>query len=76
MTIMIKPTDQITTVDGIKARVWYGRDDKGRPCIFFVARVAYPEGSGEVPDLEELLPPPELVDVAKTLETHTLRSII
>jgi hypothetical protein len=76
MTITIKPSHQITTVDGVRARVWHGRDDQGRACILFVSRLAYPEGEGEVKELIEIPPPVELVDVDSALRAHSLRQII
>ncbi len=40
MEILIKATDQITTIDGVPVRLWEGTTANGIPCKVFVHRVA------------------------------------
>jgi hypothetical protein len=64
MTAEIVATKDFTTIDGAKVRVWHGRDEEYRPCTFYVARVAYPNGVGSVEGLDESFLPDKQSDEA------------
>jgi len=40
MEIRIKPTDQVTRIDGVECRVWEGTTGRGIKCHVFVHRIA------------------------------------
>ena len=70
MKITITSTEKLTTVDGVRVRVWDGITERGSKCIVFVhlIAVANAEPSAEFDrELAEQLPPGQVFDLRKIL---------
>lgn len=60
MEIIIKATDQLTTIDGVPVRAWEGVTERGTRCTLFVHLIAVhkDEDSAQFDrELKEQLPP-------------------
>ena len=70
MTITITATQNVTYLDGVKARVWEGITDRGTKCIVFVHRVAVANDSDCSQfdqELAEQMPPGRIVELRHIL---------
>lgn len=70
MKIAIESTDQITSYGGVAVRVWKGVTEKGTPCFVFVHRIAVSELKDQAEfqkELQEALPPAQIVDLRQVL---------
>lgn len=71
MKITIESTSVITTIEGVKVRLWEGTTERGAPCKVFVRMIAAEIGREE--ELErELLELPQPAE----LRTLSLRQIL
>jgi hypothetical protein len=64
MKITIIPTEKLTEVDGVRARVWEGVTERGAKCLVFVNRIAVPidQPNEEFErELAEQLPPGKVI---------------
>jgi len=60
MEIMIKATDKLTSIDGVRVRLWEGTTASGIPCKVFVhmIAVAVEEDSSQFDaELQQQMPP-------------------
>jgi hypothetical protein len=55
MKATIESTDIIVEVNGMTARVWEGRSERGAPVIMLVCNVAVPAGHDQAEFLAELM---------------------
>lgn len=68
MEIMLKNTEKIVTVDGVRARVWEGTSAGGVEVVAFITRVAVAEGQPEAAyaeferELRQVAPPSPVVE--------------
>lgn len=70
MELIIKATEQLTSVDGVPARVWKGTTASGVECIVFVHRIAVhndADSSEFERELAEQLPPGRHVPLSMIL---------
>lgn len=60
MQIAIESTENLTTIDGVRCRVWHGTTAGGVPCILFIHRIAVAKDQDHAQfeaELAEQLPP-------------------
>lgn len=68
MKMTVQSTAKIVDVNGVPARVWEGKSEKGTPVIVFVTRIAVREDAGDealaefAAELQEHAPPTAAVD--------------
>lgn len=70
MEIKITSTHKLTSMDGVKVRLWEGVTAAGVPCKVYVHRVAFKTDNDMAEferDLKERLPPVEYVPLTQTL---------
>lgn len=70
MKLTIESTDQITTLDGVPARVWKGVTEAGVECVVFVHRIAVHRAADNdqfARELKEQLPPGRHVPLSVVL---------
>ncbi len=70
MKLTIEATDQVTSLDGVLARVWHGTTEAGTPCLVFVHRVAVRDDKDQAEfqrELAEQLPPGRTVSLRQVL---------
>lgn len=70
MEIMIKSTDELTTIDGVPVRVWRGTTERGAGCLVFVHLIAVAEEQDRSEfqrELKEQLPPAQLARLEDVL---------
>jgi hypothetical protein len=72
--ITIESTDKITTLDGVRARLWNGVTESGVPCLVFVSRLAVANGEDQSQFERELAetPPPREVAARSVFEARTV----
>lgn len=66
MKIEMEATDQITTMDGVRGRIWKGTTETGQSCLVFVHRIMVPVGEDQAAferALIEMLPPGRVIDL-------------
>ena len=72
MLLQIESTDQITTIDGVPARLWKGWTEDGIPCAVMVHRIAVLHSADSTQfeaQLQEQLPPANPVLFEDALKT-------
>jgi len=77
MKVLAEPTDQVTTVDGVPARVWNARTENGVAFVMFVARCAVPAAADQSQfqlALQEM-PAPREVSAAAALQAFDARLV-
>lgn len=60
MKIILESTTEIVNVNGVPARVWEGKTEKGIPCFAFITRMGVHKEADTVEferDLQECRPP-------------------
>lgn len=70
MQILIRPTEQMTTVEGAPVRVWHGVTGRGVECIIFVRLLAVHNAADSDEfdrELREVEAPAELLPFKETL---------
>lgn len=70
MKIVIESTDQLTTIDGVRVRVWRGTTAGGVGCTVLVHRIAVGKDADATQfekELEEQLPPGRFVPLNTAL---------
>jgi hypothetical protein len=53
--LTLESTNQITTINGAKARVWKGRTEKGVACVAFITNIGVPRGADSAEFERELV---------------------
>jgi hypothetical protein len=70
MKVTLQSTDKIVTINGIEARVWEGKTERGIACFALIPRIACPIAANAAEFERELLdrPPmrPELTGAIPT----------
>lgn len=64
MRLTIDSTDQVTEINGAKARVWRGKSERGVECLCFMTCIAVADDSDHSEferELKEQLPPGRVV---------------
>lgn len=77
MKVTAVPTDQISYIDGVPARVWHAETDEGVAFVMFVSRCAVPEGADQSAFQRALqeMPAPHEVSAAAALQAFDARLV-
>lgn len=68
MEVMLKNTEKIVTLDGVRARVWEGTTAAGIEVVAFITRIAVAEGQPDASyaeferELRQVAPPSPAVE--------------